>query len=114
MTSAAAMCLARTGDDTFVWDVPANAGSPRPLATLTGRVVGETYEERALLLWHEQDLLMLWRGTNQALRIANGRRCPCPHDGSYAAGHVATLTRVGHRDVVVRYPMSPPDAAASN
>ena len=95
MTSAAAMCLARTGDDTFVWDVPANAGSPRPLATLTGRVVGETYEERALLLWHEQDLLMLWRGTNQALRIANGRRCPCPHDGSYAAGHVATLTRGG-------------------
>jgi Zn-dependent protease with chaperone function len=75
MTSASATCLARTGDDTFVWEVPADAGSPRPLAALTGRVVGETYEERALLVWHEQDLLMLWRGTNRALRIARGRRC---------------------------------------
>jgi Zn-dependent protease with chaperone function len=114
MTSTSATCLARTGDDTFVWEVPADAGSPRPLAALTGRVVGETYEERALLLWSGQDLLMLWRGTNDALRIARHDRCPCPHDGSYASGQVVTLTRVGDRDVVVRYPMSPPDAAAAN
>lgn len=113
MTSASATCLARTGDDTFVWEVPADAGSPRPLAALTGQVVGETYEERALLLWHEQDLLMLWRGSNRALRIASGRGCPCAHDGSYAAGHVVTLTRHGDRDVVARYPISLPAPAAA-
>jgi hypothetical protein len=112
MTSASATCLATTGGDTFVWEVPADAGSPRAIAAMTGRVVGGTYEERALLLWHEQDLLMLWRGTNRALRIADGGRCPCPHDGSYAAGRVVTLTRRGDRDVVVRYPVSLPAAAA--
>jgi len=114
MTAPSATCLASTGDDTFVWEVPADAGSPRPLAALTGRVVGETYEERALLFWHEQDLLMLWRGTNHALRIARHGRCPCAHDASYASGRVVTLTRLGDRDVVVRYPVSPPDAAAAN
>jgi hypothetical protein len=108
MTSPAATCLARTGDDTFVWEVPADAGSPRPVAALTGQVVGDTSDERALLLWHERDLLMVWRGTNQALRIARHGRCPCAHDGSYAAGHVATLTRQGNRDEVVRYPITPP------
>ena len=75
---------------------------------------GETYEERDVLLWHEQDLLMLWRGTNHALRIARHGRCPCAHDASYASGRVVTLTRLGDRDVVVRYPVTPPDAAAAN
>jgi len=46
------------------------------------------------------------------LRIAGEQRCPCPFDGSYAAGHVVTLTRAGGRDVVTRYPFTPPDASA--
>jgi hypothetical protein len=87
--------------------VPVDGGSPKPLAAVTGRVVGETYEARAVLLWHERDLLMLWRGSGDALRIAQDRRCPCPHDGAYAAGHVVTLARVDGRDVVTRYPFTP-------
>ncbi len=109
LTSSTATCLARTGDETFVWEVAADAGAPRPVATMTGRVVSHGHEDRSLIVWHERDLLMLWRGTHQALRIARERHCPCPHDGSYAAGHVATLTRNGDRDVVVRYPFTPPD-----
>lgn len=108
LTSSTATCLAKTGDDTFVWDVAADAGPPRPTAALTGHVVGTGYEDHAVLLWHERDLLLLWRGTNRALRIAAGGRCPCAHGASYAAGHVATLTRMGDRDVVVRYPIGPP------
>ena len=108
LTSATATCLARTGDDTFVWDVPADAGAPRPIATMTGRVVSYGSDDRSVIVWHERDLLMLWRGTHQALRIATDRRCPCAHDGAYAAGHVVTLTRSGDRDVVVRYPFTPP------
>jgi Zn-dependent protease with chaperone function len=108
LTSATATCLARTGDDTFVWEVAADAGAPRPIATMTGRVVSRGADDRAVLVWHERDLLMLWRGTHHALRIARDRRCPCAHDGAYAAGHVVTLTRRGDRDVVVRYPFTPP------
>ena len=108
LTAATATCLARTGDDTFVWDVAADAGAPRPIATMTGRVVSHGSDDRSVLLWHDRDLLMLWRGTHHALRIAADRRCPCAHDGAYAAGHVVTLTRRGDHDVVVRYPFTPP------
>jgi hypothetical protein len=70
--------------------------------------VSHGFDDRALIVWHERDLLMLWRGTHHALRIAADRRCPCAHDAAYAAGHVVTLTRRGDRDVVVRYPFTPP------
>ena len=112
LTSASAACLATTGDETFVWEMPADAGTPRIVAALNGSVVGSGVEDRALLFWHEGDLLLLWRGTNRAVRVAARRACPCAHDASYAAGHVATLTRVGDRDVVRRYPASPPPGAA--
>jgi Zn-dependent protease with chaperone function len=108
LTSPTATCLAQTGEDTFIWEVAADTGPPRAIATMTGRIVARAYEDRTVLAFHDRDLLMLWRGTTQALRIARARACPCAHDGSYAAGHVATLTRVADRDVVLRYPFNPP------
>jgi hypothetical protein len=115
LTSPAATCLAQGVGETFVWDVPADAGPPRPIATLDGRVTGNAYEDRLLLLWRDGDLLALWRGQPRAVRISRSGHCPCAHDASYAAGHVATLTRDGDRDVVVRYPLAAPAATpASN
>ena len=112
LTSASAACLATTGDETFVWEVPAGAAPLQAVAALNGSVFANGADDRALLLWHDGDLLLVWRGTNHAVRIASSRRCPCAHDASYAAGHVATLTRVGDRDVVRRYASPPPRLAS--
>jgi hypothetical protein len=60
------------------------------------------------MFWQDAELLMLWRGTNQAVRLSAGSRARPPHAAWYAAGHLVTLTRALDRDVVARYPMAPP------
>ena len=107
LTSPDATCLATTGDETFIWDVAADAGPPRPIASMIGRIVGRTYEEQALLLWRDHDLLLLWRGTNHACASRRGPDARA-RTTLVRRGHVATLTRLADRDVVVRYPVAPP------
>jgi hypothetical protein len=109
LTSSTATCLATTGDDTFVWDIEAEGGTPRPRAWMTGRIVPRGVQGRALLLWRDRDLLLMWRGTSRAVRLASGdQRGPRAHDGAYTAGHLVTLTQMSGHDEVVRYRLAPP------
>lgn len=109
LTSSTATCLATTGDDTFVWEVDADGGTPQPRALIIGRVVPRSFQDRTLLLWRDHDLLLLWRGTSRATRLASDEgRGPRAHDGAYTAGHLVTLTQMSDHDEVVRYPMTPP------
>jgi hypothetical protein len=109
LTSPTATCLASSGDETFVWEVAADAGTTRPIASTTGRVLPRSYQDRTLVFWRDRELLMLWRDTNQAIRLAAESQSRRPHDACYDAGHLVTLTRALDRDVVMRYPMPPPD-----
>jgi hypothetical protein len=108
LTSATATCLATTGDETYVWDVDAEGGPPQVRTWIAGRIVPRAHQERALVIWRDGDLLLLWRGTHRAVRLSGDDRQPRAYDAAYAAGHVVTLARAGDRDHVVRYPLAPP------
>jgi hypothetical protein len=113
LTSDTATCFARTGDETFVWDVAADAGPPVPTAWIAGRVTTLWHDDATALFWRDRDLLLLWRGTNRATRIRAERECPCPHDAAYARGRVATLTTGPDRSTVRLYAIAPPAITAS-
>lgn len=107
-TSDAATCFAKTGDETFVWDVAADAGPPVPTARIAGRVTTLWLDDATALFWRDRELLLFWRGTNRATRLPADDGCPCPHDAAYANGRLATLTNALDRSTVRLYAIAPP------
>jgi hypothetical protein len=108
LTSATATCLATAGDETFVWEVAADAGPLVPTAYVAGPIVTIWHDDAAVLFWRDRDLLLLWRGTNRAMRVRTDGECPCPHDAAYANGRLATLTTTLDRSTVRLYAIAPP------
>jgi hypothetical protein len=108
LTSPTATCLATTTDETFVWDVSADAGAPRPIAWMTGWAMARGHHDGFLTFWREGELLLLWRGTNRAVRVSAASGDRRAHDAWYAAGHLVTLSRASDHDEVVRYSLTPP------
>jgi Zn-dependent protease with chaperone function len=104
-------CLGIDDHETCVWDVDVATGELKPMAwtprpmSVTGAGPG------ILVVWHDGDLLALWRGTARALRIAHGQGCPCAYDAAYAAGWLATLTLDGIDTRVKLYAVTPPAPA---
>ena len=111
LTSDAATCFAKTGDETFVWDVAADAGPPVPTARIAGRVTTLWLDDATALFWRDRDLLLFWRGTNRAIRLPGEQGCPCPHDAAYANRRLATLTTTADRSTVRLYAIAPPGPA---
>ena len=109
LASASATCLATTVDETtFVWEVSADAGPLVPTAFVIGPIAPMRHDRAAVLFWRRGELVLLWRGTNRAIRVRAGRTGP--HDAAYANGRLATLTYEPDRSTVRLYAVTPPRA----
>ena len=106
-------CFGVVDDGTFIWDVDVAGRRLTPVAWTPHPMVTTGGDARILVAWHDGDLLAVWRGTSRALRVSDGRRCPCAYDAAYAAGRLATMTLDGDETMVKLYAVTPPSPAAS-
>ena len=94
---SAVTCLARTGSETYVWDLDVEQSRLTPIAWIPEALTATGADARVIVVWRDREILALWRGVPRAVRLA--RRdvdCPCPYDASYANGRLATMTRDGN------------------
>lgn len=111
LASASATCLAKTGDETFVWTADADRGTLRPLARTAGVLMTSNADDDAVLAWRDRELLLLRPGAPRALRISTGDSCPCPFGAATAPGYVATLTTSRDRTAIDLYAVATPQHA---